>query len=200
MVMESSQRELWIAASWARASDFRFSLPSPLSGQPVPPTTNSKGSSMVVGNEGNRNWLTAVVVVPSSDQRVSSAATKPSNSALAWPSAARNTCPERLTSSSRSIAKTPQEAQSPELAEIAGTVATPGEPGQVRPLGFWPGASTTDWCRVDSPGVVAPGLGVSSGDPGHSVELGLSLAESLVVAGLMGQVRTGGAGPDWWAR
>ena len=80
------------------------------------------------------------------------------------------------------------QAQTPEVAGVAGAVAVGGPAGGVGSLRGGPGAAALDGSRVDDPHVVAPPDAGHRQHPDHGLELVSRRPQPLVVAGLVGQI------------
>src|SRR6266545_3235131 len=81
------------------------------------------------------------------------------------------------------------QPQTPEVARMAGAVAVLGEAGQVRALGRLAGAATLNRGRVGDPHVVGEQAGVAAQNTDQPADRASQLAQPLVVARLLRQIR-----------
>ena len=162
---------------------------------------NSKGSPVVIGDEGTNGTGSAAVVVQESACHGAQAQGHSGHDAtwgvpavgfgielvlgvslidsMIWRRGSRDRAPGRGAHQMK-----PEPPEVAGLTGVAGAVAVAGEADQVGTLGRLSRPPALDRGRVDDPGIVAEQDGVGRPYPDQGSELALGLAQSLVVARL----------------
>ena len=90
------------------------------------------------------------------------------------------------------------QAQTPEVAGVAGAVAVAGPAGQVGPLGGGPGPAALDRGRVDQPRVVGPARGLDGQHPDQRLDQPRR-RPAAACCSRPGPAGTGTSTECWWA-